>query len=833
MGFLLDAVTQKKFEVQRATVKNERGQNYDNRPYGMMWEKVGEALFPEGHPYSWPTIGYIEDLNRVDVNDLKKFFMRWYGPNNAVLTVAGDVNPAQVIAMVEKYFGPIPKGPEVKNLPKTPVTLDKDRYMSYEDKVVYPMIQFNIPTVPSYHPDEAPLDFLANILSGTKNSIFYQKFTKTNIAVEAYTFNLTAELSGRFLIGVKIDPKATTLQKADSIIRASLVEFEKKGVTDDDLKKYKVSIEKDVYSSLESVSGKASSLAAYQTFTGNPNYLKKDLARYANVTKADVMRVYNTYIKNKPAVILSVYPKGKPEMKAKEDNYVFKKPDVTNVKESDEYKNLVYNKAKDNFDRSKKPTPGPNPVVKVPDFWKEKFANGLNLIGSKSDEVPTVTLQLNIEAGHRFEPKDKAGVAQITADLLNESTQKHTAEEISELLDNMGSSISVGAGQNEISMTISCLKKNLDATLKIAEEILFLPKFDAADFERSKKQQLQSIANQVTQATTIASNVYTKLLYGDGVMGLPTLGTKETVESITLDDVKAYYANNFSPVISQLIAVGDITKEELFPKITFLKSWPAKVVTRFPESLLSKPDKTKIFLVDKTSAPQSEVRIGYMCMPYDATGEYFKATVMNYVLGGAFNSRMNLNLREDKGWTYGAGARFNGSKYTGPFTAYGGIKGEATDSSIVEFVQEMKTYIDSGITDAELKFTKSSIGQSDALKYETPGQKAGFLKRILDYNLDKNFVETQTQILNSMTVADVNALAKKYLPIDQMYIMVVGDKAKIYDGLKKLGYEIVELDMSGNVIPVPKEEIKPPYNYEMKKDNPPPVDDGKKKKKKK
>lgn len=817
MGFLLDSVTQRKFEVQRATVKNERGQNFDNRPYGVVSEKIGEAMYPVGHPYSWSTIGYIEDLNRVDVNDLKKFFMRWYGPNNAVLTVAGDVNPDKVIALVEKYFAPIPKGVEVANLAKMPAKLEQSRYTSYEDKIRFPLLHIAFPTVNNYHPDEAPLDVLSSILGGSKNSLFYQNFVKSQLAVNASVSNPCTELSGQFTFSIYAYPDKK-LSTMDSLVKATLLQFEKRGVTDDDLKRFKASHEAGVIGSLSSVSGKASQLAAYHTFTGNPNYIQQDLDRYLKVTKEDVLRVYNQYIKNKPAVYLSVYPKGAVNL-AQPDNFQVPKRDVANVKESDEYKNLSYNKAKDNFDRSKKPTPGTAPVINIPELWKENFANGLKIIGTKNTEVPTVTLLLSIESGHRYEPKDKAGIAALTANLMNESTLKHTAEQMGDELEMLGSSINVSSGENSINITITSLKKNLDATLKLAEEILLQPKFDADEFARSKEEQLQGIANQSTQATAIANNVYNKLLYGENnILAVPAMGITPTVNAITIDDVKAYYKNNILPSIAQLIIVGDINKDEILPKINFLKNWNGPKLDRTPAaSALPSIDKTKIYLVNKDKAAQSEIRMGYMSMPYDATGEYFKASIMNYSLGAAsMNNRINMNLRESKGWTYGARANFAGNKYAGPYTASAGVKANATDSSITELVKEIDNYVKNGITDKELEFTKMAISQSEALRYETQGQKAGFLKRLLDYNLDKNYTQKQNEILKNITKMEIDELAKKHLNTNKMNMVVVGDKALIYEGLKRLGYPIIEVDNDGKPVVLDQQPLKN-KDVEMKK----------------
>lgn len=799
MGFFLDSVTDRKFEVQRETVKNERGQNYDNKPYGLTYEKMCEALYPTTHPYSWQTIGYIDDLNKMNLSDLKRFFLRWYGPNNATLTVSGDVNTAEVIKLAEKYFGPIPRGPEVKPQIVNPFELSADRYISYQDNIRAPQINFAFPTVPARHPDEAAIDALADILAGNKSSIFYQNFVKPGIAQFASVNHPTDELAGIFSISVRAFPNKS-LAQIDSLVRASLLQFEKRGVTDEDLQKFKAGMETQLINSLSSVQGKGAKLAAYQTFTSNPNYILNEIEAVKKITKEDVMRVYNTYIKNKYAVVLSVCPKGKPELAAKTDNYK-PAPRNTNATEADEYKNLTYNKAKDVLDRSKQPITPPAPLVKAPDFWTENFTNGLRIIGAKNTEVPTVTIQLYIEAGHRYTHPSQAGLAGLTAAMLNEATINHSSEEIAEMLEKLGSSVSFFDNGQDIVMNVFSLKKNLDATLKIANEMLFQPKFDEKDFERLKKQRLESIENQSTQATTIATNTYNQLLYGKKhIMGISSLGTKKTVGDIKLDDVKKHYKTNFSPTVSSLVIVGDIEKSDFLSKIGFLNSWSAQLVEHYKEPLPQTITKTKIYFINKEKAPQSEIRIGYVSLPYDATGEYFKAQIMNYPLGASFNSRINLSLREKHGWTYGARTNFSGNQFKGPYTAYAGVRANATDSSLTEFMYEIKKYADKGITDEELQFTKNSLGQSEALKYETAMQKAGFIKRIMDYKLPKNYTEKQSEILKTITKEEVNQLAKKLLPYDKMVIVVVGDKNSNFEKLSKLGYEIVELDTEGNIL---------------------------------
>ncbi|SDJ87159.1 zinc protease [Catalinimonas alkaloidigena] len=800
MGFLLDAVTQKKFEIQRATVKNERGQNYDNRPYGLVREYVARALYPYGHPYSWLTIGYLEDLDRSDVNDLKNFFLRWYGPNNATLTVGGDVEPKQVVTLAEKYFGSIPAGPEVEAVTLPAPVLEKDRYVSYEDNVRFPLLQIVFPTVPRHHPDEPALDCLADILGGGKNSLFYKNLEKPQKALQANASHPTSELGGELDLTVISFP-GVPLSSAEAIVRESLKEFEQRGPTEEDVQRFVAQAEARLINGLASVRGKVSQLAAYQTFQDDPNYIADELKAYTAVTTADVMRVYNQYVKGKHAVILSVVPKGDTASIAQADNYTvsekgYQAPDYG-------YDGLTYNKAKDSFDRAMRPKPGPNPLVKVPDIWNAKLRNDIKVIGTENNEIPTVTIAITIPGGHYLSASDpgKAGIAALTADMMNEGSEKYTAEAFASELEKLGSSVSVNAGDEAMTVYIQSLKKNLQPTLALAAERMFHPRFDADDFARLKKQQIEAIAFQNNQPEVIASKVYDRLLFGErSIRSIPAIGTTETVENITLDDVKAFYNQYFSAANSYAVVVGDLTESEAKPAMAFLESWAAKPVPAVTFSETPAIDKTRIYLVDKEQAPQSQIRMGYLALPYDATGEYYKATLMNYPLGGAFNSRINLNLREDKGWTYGARSYFSGSELQGPFTASAGVRADATDSSVVEFMKEIKDYHTNGITPEELAFMKSSIGQRDALDYETPYQKAGFLGRIIKYNLDKDYVKEQAKILQSITKAEIDALAKKHLQPEKMNILVVGDKQNVKAGLEKLGYEVVELDMEGNRI---------------------------------
>jgi len=335
--------------------------------------------------------------------------------------------------------------------------------------------------------------------------------------------------------------------------------------------------------------------------------------------------------------------------------------------------------------------------------------------------------------------------------------------------------------------------------MAIAMEKLLKPKFDQADFDRDQANALQGIKANKKEASATASTLFNKMMYGtDNPTAYPGTGTEESVSNITLDDVKAFYADHYSPQIASIVAVSDLNEAAMKKALAPLADWeggdvPAATLKPFPEL-----EAGTLYFVDKPDAAQSEIRIGKRALPYDATGDYYKSTVMNYPLGGAFNSRINLNLREDKGYTYGARSFFSGNESGGWYRAGAGVRADATAASITEFVNEIEGYFADGATEEEVAFTQSSLGQSDARAYETPRQKLGFLSRMATYGLKADHVDEQADILANMTKADFNALAKSNLNLDEMIMIVVGDKAKVYDEVAALGFNMVEIDADGN-----------------------------------
>ncbi|YCO04170.1 M16 family metallopeptidase [Vibrio sp. VNB-15] len=795
MGFLLDAVSQHKFEIQRSTVKNERAQRYDNRPYGLIWERMAEALYSEGHPYSWQTIGYVEDLDRVDVNDLKAFFLRWYGPNNAVITIGGDIDVEQTLEWVNKYFGSIPRGPEVENAPKQPAKLAESKYITLEDRIQQPMVMIAWPTTYSGEASQTSLDTLSSVLGSGTNSVLYQDLVKTQKAVDAGAFHDCAELSCNFYVYAMGDSgDKGDLSKLYDELMVSLNKFAQDGVTKDRLDQLKGQEEANAIFALESVKGKVTQLASNQTFFGQPDLIEKQLEQIRAVTPESVEKAYSDFIQGKNKVTLSVVPRGKTELAVKPATFVTPKrtlPEYQKITDDQ----LAYRRATDNFDRSVQPPVGAPVEATMPKLYDIHFNNGSELLGTVSNETPTMMMQFSLPAGTRFVEEGKEGLAQLTAAMLQEGTTQHSVEEIQAELDKLGSVISVDATGYTTDISVSTLEKNLAPTLKIVEEMLLSPAFKEEDFERVKMQALEGLVYEHQKPSWMAAQASRQVLYGDSTFARPKEGTKAGVKALTLDDVRDFYAKHYTPQGAQIIAVGDINKADVEKQLTFWSNWKAEAAPLYSPQKVTPLGKQQIHLVDKPGAPQSVVMLVRQGMPYDATGDFYLGQLANFNLAGNFNSRINQNLREDKGYTYGAYGYFSGNAETGSVVFTAQVRADSTVASIIEMENELNEFSQSGMTDDELKFMRQAVGQKDALKYETPTQKATLISDILKYDLDKDYLQQRNAIVEKVDKQTLNALAEKWFDPNDYQIVVVGDAKSLRPQLEKLGKDVEELEI--------------------------------------
>lgn len=791
MGFLLDAVSQEKFENQRDAVKNEKYQNQINRPYGMSYEKLGQALYPPSHPYNWPVIGYVDDLDRATVDDLKNFFLRWYGPNNAILTITGDVTSEEVIPLVEKYFGTIPKGPEVRKQRANIPRLSSDVYTGYTDNVYLPLTDIVFPSVPNYHKDEAPLDILAALMGQGNNSIFYKNFVKNEKAMQVTVNHPCRELSGEFHFTVLSFPDwqeepGIYFNNIESDIRNTIVEWEEQGFSDEDLEMIKTEMESQIINQKTSVSSKASAISSWEWLGRGEYNISSDLQRYKDVTKEDVIRVFNKYIKNRKAVISTVKPKS--PFVEKLDSLISVNPNANLILKEDS-DDLTYNKSNTEFDvccRHTQPEPASPKTPKIPDFYNIDLKNGINIIGAQSSETPKVYIRLTIKGGVLLEDEKRTGLAEFTANMMNESTKNYTSEEISVALKRLGSSIRFSSSGESTTMYIESLTKNLDATLVLAKEKLFNPVFNKEDFDRVKKQTLEGIEASKKNAQSLGFSAFSNQIFGETPFGRSS--TKKTIKKIKQKHIQAYYDANYSASLASVVVVGDIIQADLIGKLSFLEDWKSTKINIPSSENFTYPSSksTQIYLLDKEGSSQSLIVMGHKADRFDVTGDHFKSKVMNYALGSGASGRLFLNLREDKGYTYGVYSFFNASEYTGMFAVYSSVKTQATDSALVEILKELEDYTTSGITNDELISTKSSILNSEALEYESPRDKIGFLRRLQRYNLSKDYTDKQADILKTLTKEDIDNIAKSKIRPNEMVIVIVGNKYLIKKKLENL-----------------------------------------------
>jgi zinc protease len=689
MGFLLPTVTPEAFVNQQDVVQNEKRQRVDNVPYGHTFYAIHKLLFPENHPYNWQVIGSFEDLKNASVEDVRNFFKKWYGPNNATLVVAGDFEKAKTRQWIEKYFGELKSPPAVADPKPWNVSLEKAKRAFHEDNFAQsPELTMTFPTVQQYHKDSYALQLLSDLLADGKKAPLYKVIVEERkLAPSVSAFQRNLEVTGYLQFRVRAFPDKN-LAEVEKAISEAFARFEKDGFTDKDLARIKAKIETNFYNGIASILNKAFQLASYNEFAGSPDFITKDIQNALDVTKEDVWRVYNQYVKNKPCVLTSFVPKGKVDLVAENSE---KFPVVEEAIEkagvgtaaASESKSAPVEKISSSFDRSIDPPKGPAPEIILPQIWTHTLKNGLRIYGIEHNELPLVELSLTLKGGMLLDDPNQVGVADLMSDLMMEGTKNKTPVELEEAIAELGANVRMFTSDESIVIQANTLASKLAQVYALLEEILLEPRWDEKEFARLKQQTIETINRQNVNPAVVAQNVHRKLIYGPAhILSNSTLGTPASVEKTTMADLKNYYERNYSPAVAHVAIVGNVSKDQAVKLFASLEEkWPSKEV-KFPEyALPPAPEKSRLYFVDIPGAKQSQIRIGYLALPYTHP-DYYPATVMNYKLGGSFNGVLNLILREEKGYTYGARSNFIGTQYPGPFVASTGVRSNATFESI-------------------------------------------------------------------------------------------------------------------------------------------------------
>ena len=789
MGGLLEAMTQEKLDNQRAVVQNERRQRYDNQPYGTAFEKLSAIMYPTDHPYNWTTIGSLADLNAASMEDVKAFFRQYYAPNNASLVIAGDFDQKQAKAWVEKYFGPIAAGKDIpRPAPKAPVLSGEIR-KTYEDDVRLSRLYMAWHTSASGSKDEPALDILSSILSSGRGSRLQSKMVYDQQIVQSiFASNSTREIGGNFLVVATARP-GKSLEEIEKEINAEIERAKNTQPTAEEIARALNEIESQFVFGLQTVLGKADSMNSNATFFGKPDLFQKQLEEYRAVTPADVQRVAKEYLTDKRLVMNFVPRKGE------------RPKGETAKEESDDKK-----KAKDEKDYSVNlPKSGADPKFTLPAVEKKKLSNGLEVWMVRQPELPIVSMNLVLNTGGAANPAGKEGLSSITASLLDTGTKTRSAVEIANQLQSIGANLGAGSSWDQTNVSLQTLTRNLDKALDIYADVINNPAFPADELETQRKRALVGFIQRKDNPNAISNVVYNALLYGkDHPYGKSLGGDENSITGLKREDVVKFYETYYRPNNAALIVVGDVDAKTLIPKLEkAFAGWKAGDVSAVNTPEAETFDAPGIYIVDKPGAAQSVISIGQIGVARD-NPDYFPLQVMNSILGGQFSARVNMNLREDKGYTYGARSGFSFRRGAGPFSASADVKTAVTKESVLEFMKELNGIRGAiPVTKAELEYNKQSIIRRFPRTVETVGQISGSLADLYVYDLPATYYNDYIQKVNAVTVEDVNRVANKYLTPDKMAIVIVGDKAVIEPKLKEIdvwGENILFLDTEGNPI---------------------------------
>lgn len=803
LGFMINTVTKDALAKEIQVVKNEKRQNYDNVPYGNTNEVILSNLYPKDHPYNWTVIGSLPDLQAATLEDVKEFYTAYYGAANATLVIAGDIDVAKTKQLVKLWFGEIRTGPAVQPIKPQAATLAASRSFYFEDNFArLPEYTMVFPTVEQHHPDSYALDILGELLSGSQSSPLYKVVVEEHkLAPFASARNQSKELAGEFYVRVRANAD-TKLEEVKKALEEGMSRFESAGIADKELIRIKAGLETRLYSGLENILSKAQRMGRDNEYAGDPGFVTKEAALMQAVTKEDVLRVYNKYIKGKNYIATSFVPRGKKELAVTggELAKVWIEPVVQGVANEDvaQGEDAKFEKTKTKHNRSEPPF-GEMPLFKMPAIYTGSLNNGMKFYGIQSNEIPLVTFEIVLKGGHSADPIEKSGVADLLASLMMQGTATKTPTQLEEAIDLLGASIYLSAGVEEMRIRASCLERNFEPTMALVEEILLQPRWDKAEYDRLYRALQTSLKGREANATQVAAMNFNMLMYGNKhIFGYPAQGTKETVAAITLDDLKNYYKNYFSPSVAVAHIAGAVPQARATKAFDQLgKVWKAKAVTLPAYKLSAQNTAGTVYFIDVPDAKQSVLYVGKLGVSR-ADAAATEISYANEILGGGISGRLGQTLRIAKGYTYGAQSSQVNMFERAPFVAVTSVRANATLPSL-QLIQDMIKQYAPTFTDAEVATTKNKVLKGSTLEFESLAAKLSMLNNISKYKLSLHYLEEDQQKLVNMKLADYQRIIKTHFKEEDMTYLVVGDKATQFEEVKKLGKsKVVQLDIYGN-----------------------------------
>ncbi len=777
MGHLLGALTQAKLDEQRGVVQNEKRQNEDE-PYGKVWDFLTPRLYPANHPYSWTIIGSMADLDAAKLDDVKAWFQSYYGPANAVLVVAGDIDVATAKAKVERYFGDIPSGPPVARQETWIAKRSGSQRGTMQDRVPQARL-YKVWNVPEWgSADGDYLGLAASALSTGKSSRLFKRLVyDEQIATDVDASVDLREIGGLFTIEAGVRPGVDPA-RVERAIDEELARLLATGPTAVELQRAKTLTRAGFIRGVERIGGfggKSDVLAKGQVFAGRPDYYKTQLARIAAATAAQVRGAAVRWLSD------GVYTL-----------------EVTPFPE--------YAVAPSGADRSALPQAGTPPDAKFPALTRDTLSNGLKIVLAERRSIPLVQFDLLLDAGFAADQFAQPGTASLAMSMLDEGTTTRTALQISDRLADLGATLGAASRLDASSVSLETLREQLDPALALYADVILHPAFPKADFERLRKQRLVQIQREKADPIGMALRVLPRVIYGDGhAYANPWTGsgTEASTAKITRASLIEFHRTWFKPNHATLVVVGATTMAELKPKLERLfAAWRPGEVPRKNIAAVTPAARPQVYLLDKPGSEQTVIIAGNPAPPKSNPDEPAIET-MNAVLGSDFGSRLNMNLREDKHWSYGAGSFIRDARGPRPFIAYAPVQTDKTKESIVEMQKELREIVSGRpILPAELDRAKASLTLTLPGTWETIGAVAGTIDEIVAFGLDDRYFDTYADKVRAQTAASVTTAASRTVLPDHLVWVIVGDRARIEPGLRSLDLgEIHLVDADGNARP--------------------------------
>ena len=777
MGFLTDALDQNRFDIQRDVVKNERRQSYENRPYGMASIYLQQALYPLPHPYHWPTIGFHEDLNAATLEDAKKFFREFYSPSNASLSIAGDFDVDKTKTQVEKYFGSLKQGPSLNRKSNMESMIQGKTSITLYDKVLLPKLILAWPSTPRFHEDEAALSILASILGAGKVSRLHKTLVyERRIAQSVGVGNGPSEIAGEFYLEATAAPDHSIKEIEDAVL-GEIEKIQKEPPSQEELQRIKNVMELQRIRQMAQVGGfggRANRLNSFNVFAGDPGLINTDFERYIAVTPEDISRVAQTYLSAR-LVSLVVLPE----------------PSL--------------NQTPEDVDRSLKPSPEKQKKFNPPVTKRTKLGNGLNVLLVEKQELPIVTFGLLVGSGASTDPSNKPGLSALTSSMLQEGTTSHTSQEISSEFEFMGTQLNISVGRERTVFSTATIDRYFAKAMELISDIVKNPSFPPDEFDRIRKERLTSLRRLRDDSTALASRVAPGLIYGsDSAYGHPIGGTEESVGAFEIEDLIEYWKANYDPDSATLLVVGNVSLDDV-KDITnkYFGDWNVKITDNQlekPMESLYSHSANLIYLLDKPGAAQSIIRCGVLGPPR-INANYSSLILLDSIFGGQFTSRLNMNLRQDKGYSYGYRSWIDWHKKSSLFGFGGAVETDVTGDALNETIKEARRIIaDTPVSRNEFESAKAGLIREFPSLFETQGQILEGLAQIVSYDLPDDYYNHIIDEIASTSLEDVNRVAKEILSKDRLVTLLVGDRSVIEEQIKTLGWDICLLDHNGRII---------------------------------